>query len=260
MTSTCRGLSVPLAGLAVALSIASFPCASTAQEIESQRLVLRGVVVDGATGEPLHGAFVAPAGSQTGYLTHENGSFALPVFPDQNYHLYAELIGYETVQFVVAGREPEPFVVSLRPDPIKLEGIRVLANRFETRRRGIAVQVRALEREDLIAAPTVDVVDFMQGRFGLSVSFCGGGAGGFGSQTFGAGDCILRRGRWVQPRVYIDEVPAFGGLDELRTYRPQDLYTLEVYDRGTLVLAYTHHFIDRVLDGRRRLMPLVFLR
>ncbi len=236
------------------------PLGSSAQDVESQTLILRGVVVDATTGEPLHGAFVAPAGSQTGYLTHENGSFALPVFPDERYHIYAELIGYETVQLIVEGREPEPVVVALRPDPIKLEGIRVLANRFERRRRGVAVQVRALEREDMVSAPGLDVVEFMQGRFGLSVSFCGSGSGGFAGQTFGAGDCILRRGRWQQPRVYIDEVPAFGGLDELRTYRPQDLYTLEVYDRGTLILAYTHHFVERVLDGKRRLMPLVFLR
>jgi len=246
-----------------AVSVAAFvgassPVTAQATADATERLVLRGTIVDGVTGEPLHGAFIAPLGSETGYLTHENGTFALPVLPQSDYYLYAELIGYETYRFEISGPDPEVFVVTLRPNPIELEGIRVLVDRFERRRKGVAVQVRSLSREDLVSAPITDVVDYMGSRFGIFASYCGGGTSGgaFGTSS----DCVYRRGRLVQPRVYIDEIPAFGGLDELREYRPQDLYTLEVYDRGTTILAYTHHFVDRVLKGGRHLMPLAFLR
>ena len=251
-----RHAAVVAAFFAVVLG-GAIPHAAQAQE-DPSRFVLRGRVIDGQTGEPLHGAFIAPRGSDTGYLTHENGTFALPAYRQGTYWLSVELIGYESYEFEMEGPEPEPFVVTLRPDPIKLEGIRVLSNRFERRRRQVSVQVRAFEREDLVSAPIVDVVQFMSSRYGINTSFCGGGAGAFASSS--GQDCILRRGQWIQPTIYIDEVRAFGGLEQLRDYRPQDLYTLEVYDRGTTILAYTHHFVERVLNGKRRLMPLAFLR
>ncbi|MFT5434218.1 MAG: hypothetical protein ACI9OJ_004931 [Myxococcota bacterium] len=256
----------------VMLALALSAVITTAGSVDAQdrdgadpTVVLVGKVVDAETGQPLHGAFVSEGGD-AGYLTHKDGSFSLPVWPYGFYTLTVELLGYETLEIEVPGPETDPFVISVSPDPIQLEGLTVLMDRFERRRRHVPVAVRAFDRDELLNAPIGDVVDWVAGRYGLVTSFCGNTGRRTATQaSLRSGafmdegqECVMRRGRWVRPAIYIDDVRALGGLDELRTYRPQDLYTIEIYDRGAAVYAYTPWFVERVLKGRRFITPLVF--
>ena len=85
----------------------------------SEKQVLRGRVVDQETGSPLYGAFVAPLGSDTGFLTDTQGNVALPLSFEDTYTLYSEQLGYETLELDVssaaAGR---PIEIQKQPHPI----------------------------------------------------------------------------------------------------------------------------------------------
>lgn len=222
---------------------------------------LLGKVVDAASGTPLHGAFVSIDWDDTGYLTHDDGSFALPVWPRGEYRVTVELLGYADLEVSVPGPDVEPFVLRMSADPIILEGLTVQVDRLESRRNRVPVSVSYASREDLLSAPLSDVVDWIEGRYGIATTFCGSDglgavrqAGLFSDQSQ---DCVLRRGRWIRPTVYVDEMPLIGGLESLRFFSPQDLHSIEVYDRGSHIRAYTPHFMELVAKGRRFIAPVI---
>ena len=145
----------------------------------------------------------------------------------------------------------------LLPDPVLVDGITVVADRLETierrirsRRNAAPVAVRAFDQERLLASAARDMEDFLSLQGGLQATSCG-------RRAF-ARRCVWRRGRPVVPRVYIDEAPAIGGLDQLATYRPHELYMVEVFSSGLQIRAYTHHFIESMVRRPRSLMPIVW--
>jgi len=239
--------------------------ASAQVSMDEGHTQLLGTVVDAQSGAPLQGAFVSLDFDDTGYLTHEDGSFALPVWPRGEYTVTVELLGYADLELEVSGPETDALVLQLSPDPIVLEAIEVQVDRLERRRRSVPVSVFAADRDDLLKAPSMDVVDWVEGRFGLVSVYCQGSTGAAWASSRASAmfddignECVLRRGRWVKPTIYLDEMPLLGGLEMLRTYQPQDFYTVEVYDRGTHIRLYTAHFMELVAKGRR-FIPLVIM-
>jgi hypothetical protein len=61
----------------------------------------------------------------------------------------------------------------------------------------------------------------------------------------------------VRVQVYIDDRPAFGGMEELETYAPHELYALESYAGGRMVRAYTMWFMEDLARKKRRLDPVI---
>ena len=222
---------------------------------------LLGKVVHAETGEPIQGAFVSLDWDDTGYLTHDDGSFALPVWPRGEYRVTVELLGYADLEVPVLGPDTEPFVLRLSPDPILLEELIVQVNRLERRRKRVPYSVAFADQNELRSAPIGDVVDWIEGRYGIPTTFCGSdGLGAARQASFFADqsqDCVLRRGRWVRPTVYLDEMPMIGGLEQLRTFSPQDLHSIEIFDRGTHIRAYTPRFMELVAEGRRFIAPVI---
>ncbi|MDX1646474.1 MAG: hypothetical protein R3304_04970 [Longimicrobiales bacterium] len=163
-----------------------------------------------------------------------------------------------TVSLSVEPGVVDPLRVELTPLPVMLEGMEVVTDRLATmqtrlqrRRRATATSTRAFELERLTSSPSPDMLDFLQLESGLHTMRCGrGGMGGL---------CILRRGRWTRPRVYIDEVPAIGGMEQLTMYRPQEFYLVEVYASGLQIRAYTHNFMERMARQPVALSP-IFMR
>ena len=68
--------------------------------------------------------------------------------------------------------------------------------------------------------------------------------------------CTFRRGRMTPVQVYIDETPTFGGLAELESYRPQELFLIEVYGGGSQIRIYTTRFMDRIARSGKLLNPI----
>lgn len=232
-----------------ALVAAVMPAATVgAQERSAEAAFdLVGTVTDQA-GVPLVGVFVASEGSEWGSLTDKTGRFLLPRTSAGQITLTAELIGYETLTWtgwVQAGRL---IALTLASKPILLEGLTVVADRFESRRRATATSVRWFDRTALATAPQENAVEFLAARGGFTRVSCRG---------YWGHECVWVRGQAMEPSVWVDESPLIGGLDFLRMIQPHELYLVEVYAGGRHIRAYTNHYIERAAE--RRVLPIALL-
>jgi hypothetical protein len=207
---------------------------------------LTGTVVDAETGEPLVGAFVGLAGSDWGSITEGSGRFRIPDMDPGPVALTVEQLGYERLAWAGnVSAEGEELVLRVPPEPLVLEGLRIVTDRFRSRRMAAASSVFAYEREALATSPHASVLDFVTFRHGLSRIPCNGRRGDL---------CVRVRGRLVEPQVYVDEHPVMGGLSYLNAMAPHELQMLEVYGWGTHIRAYTPRFMERA--ARIRLAPI----
>jgi hypothetical protein len=215
---------------------------------DSRSLV--GRVIDATTGTPLVGAFVHRTGEDQGVLTDDEGRFRLPGIPAGIVSLSVEQLGYVTqIRTSLVSEDADPIVLALDPDPILLEGIQVVTDRFERRRRALAVSSQAFDREDLVTSPAFNVLDFVTSRTPLRPFRCG--------SVSLDGICAFVRGRIRPVTVYVDEAPFLGGLAFLEMMEPHELQRVEVYRGGAHIRVYTQAFMERA--GRTRLTPLAVL-
>lgn len=233
-------------GLLLAMTLAAAPAPAQERGADGP-FALTGTVVDDA-GRPLLGAFVSIEDSEWGSLTGESGRFELPDVTAGTVSITVELLGYETLRWTGAVRADTPLTLTLAPRPILLEGLEVVTNRFESRRKAAATSVRWFDRSDLATSVEYDVLDFVASRAGLSRVPCRG--------TWTT-ECFMVRGRPVAPTVWIDEAPMIGGMDYLRTFRPHELYMVEVYAGGRQIRAYTPQFMEQA--AKVRLQPIAFV-
>lgn len=220
-----------------------------AAEAQSGSVTLRGRVIDATHRGPILGAIVLPLGFTAGYVTDSLGLFELsvPANPD-GYELIVEQLGYASLDVTLPADAPENFyTVNLSPNPIALEGLEVLVDRFERRRRFYQGPVRVVDQRRLLqsAGTTFDIVR----REVPFAQLCSGSLQDL---------CAYRRGQQVRIDLCIDEAPAYGGVDQLEQYDPAELYRIEVYDQGREVRVYTRWFVDRALRESRRLQPLAW--
>lgn len=228
---------------------------AAAQEESSRRdrdarsflVQLRGRVIDAQTRNPLEGAFVAPSGSLTGYMTDSMGRFVLELEPSPaGYPITVEQLGYSTLEVTLGPSAEEEFTtVKMTPNPIAVEGLRVLVDRFQSRRRFYYGSVRVVDQTRLLrfSGTAYDVVR-------REVPFA--------TVCVGAPDelCAIRRGRRIQVELCIDEIPTYGATSALESYDSSELYLVEVYDRGRQIRVYTRWFVEHALRGGRKLQPL----
>ncbi|HET9982143.1 MAG TPA: carboxypeptidase-like regulatory domain-containing protein [Longimicrobiales bacterium] len=266
-----RGRSISPAAVAflVLLAGAAVPGRVAAQK--PPKRVLIGRVTDQATGQPLLGASVSLGVSRRTAVTDTAGRFILHDVPDGPQVLVADQLGYAAAFVPVeVGEATGMVLISLEPDPIVLQGVTVLADRFRRRRNAVATSVRVFDRDKLLSSGAYDAKEFVLWRAGLFRTSCNTGAFGraAGSGFLASGfapappaftndfDCIYVRGRPVSPSVYIDERPAFGGLDELSGYPASQLYLVEVYGGGAQIRVYSTWFVEH--SAKRGLMPIPF--
>lgn len=235
--------------VAVGIVVTAFLAGSAlAQEADGQPFDLVGQVTD-ESGKPLVGAFVSQAESDWGSLTAETGRFVLPNVTPGVVTLRAELIGYETLTWTGTVADGRAVSLTLVAQPIVLEGLSVVTDRFETRRRGVATPVRWYDHDDLATSPQPTAMDFVASRTGLYPVRCNGRV---------SDRCIWVRGRLAEPSVYVDEVPIFGGVEYLETIQPHELYMVEVYGGGRHIRAYTTRFMQQAAEHRIRPIPILW--
>lgn len=211
---------------------------------------LVGTVVDDATGRPLVGAFVSFEGSEWGSVTNERGRFHIPEVYEGPAILTVEQLGYEELSWR-GELAPETGAPELRvtPKPILLEGLRVVADRFEFRRLAVATSSRAFDRDDLATATDWTLLDFVSRRVGSPRVRCGSSAWG--------DECLRVRGRAISPTVYVDEAPLLGGLDYLDMFAPHEVYRLEIFGRGGHIRVYTERFMEQAAEVRLQPIPIL---
>jgi len=175
-----------------------------------------------------------------GTYSRDDGTFTLPrVYSGASLYEF-EMLGY--ARLVLELTPGDPVVIRMSPDPIALEGIRVVADRFKRRRNAYPYSVRAIEREQLLRNASADLLDFIRGQAGVRTTLCP-------STVSFESECVLRRGQAQVMSVCLDEAPYWGGIEALRMMQPHEFELVEVYARGAQVRLYTPEFMERA--GRR---------
>ena len=231
--------------LVAGLAVTPFPAAAQDDKpvcVDGEPQIV-GIIVDHTNEEPLAAALVSVTTTEWASLTTASGQFQLCGILSGTHRVTVERLGYRTLEVRVEAAAP-PAAIRLRmdPDPILLEGLEIVSDRFERRRRATAYSVRAFDREEIASSPYWSAADFVQSRALVFTRLCGGGS-----------RCVWSRGRVVQPSVYLDEMPLFGGWNELEMIPTSQLHMIEVYRRGRHIRAYTHQFMERA--ARTRLSP-----
>lgn len=242
---TCRQLLPPLGGIAVSAGVALPATAQEEPACDADQPRIAGVVVDVSTEAPLEGAFVAVEATEWGSLTAGDGRFTLCRIDSGLHVVTAERLGYETVTLnVEAGPSAGPVEIRMKPDPILLEGLEIVSDRFDRRRRATARTVWAYDQQELAKAVHWSAADFVDSRPGVFTAPCG------------VERCIYRRGEYVNPTVVLDEFQLVGGWADLEMLPISHLYMIEVYGRGTHIRAYTHRFMERAAKARLAPLPI----
>jgi outer membrane cobalamin receptor len=123
--------------------------------------------------------------------------------------------------------------LALEPDPVRLAAVVATASRFEARTRGYPRAMRVFREQDLRAAASGDMREFVQWRAGVRRANCGPNRA-----------CVRIRGAVAEPRVYVDEVELLAGMEMLASLRPWQIARVEVYNGGAQVRVYTRSFMD----------------
>ncbi len=218
-----------------------------AQEPKPARTVVTGQVLDSESRQPVAGALVELAGTRRQTFADKDGRFALKDMATGSYVIVVEQLGYAEARVTrVIDEHASPIAILLAPDPIMLRAIQVTNDRFRRRRNAVASSVFAYDADQIRQSGAWDAEDFVRRHV----------------FTWPCPDrmlstCIMRRGRVIQPSVYIDDAPVFGGMDFLVGLNPNDLYLVEIYDRGAHIRVYTNWFARRLAAGRARLTPVI---
>lgn len=214
--------------------------------------ILVGKVVDSGTGKGLAYAVVTLDKGEPHVITDSTGTFRFGGLQKGIYNLTATQLGYARLTLpVVVSDNPEPVTFQLFPDPIALEGIKVMGDRFRGRRNALPVASSAYDHDRLERSPALNVMDFLALEGKLSPAMCPGI--GQGNSMY----CFNRRGSVVQPQVFLDEAPLPAGMTQLEGYHPNDLYLVEVISNGLMIRAYTKAFMDRLSKNPHALEPII---
>lgn len=230
------------------LAALAFAAPANAQSDTAVKQTLSGIVVDATTGTPLVGVWLGIDGSRSQAYTDRDGRFAIHGVQSRGFTVSASQLGYKDASIYVEAIGDEPMRIELQPDPIVLQGIRVVSNRLAARRNAIATSVRAYGAAELATSPSFDAYDFMRAR--LFTAPCP-------ALSFSR-LCVRRRGSVVEPVVFVDDARYIGGFDVLLGWDMQSLYSIEVIASGMQIRIYTKHFAERLAQGKARLMPVIW--
>lgn len=247
-----RALVGPAVRILIALAALSGLTArdASAQQPEPPGPVVVGRVVDSGSGTPLPYAIVNGESGRPLVVTDSAGVFRMSGLPPGVHNLTASQLGYSRLTLPVAVAEGmEPVEFKLFPDPIAIEGIKVMGDRFRGRRNALPIAAQAYDQIKLQRSPAMTVMDFLQVDARLTPALCPGRGG----QVY----CFNRRNQVVQPQVFLDEAPLVGGLSQLEGYNPRDFYLVEVIGQGLMVRVYTHGFMEQMSRNPRALEPII---
>ncbi len=233
------------------------PGGAAAQEAEPEdaRVTIIGVVYDVLTGAAIPTAAVSLESGRQGVLTNDHGVFRLEDVESGPQLLVVTQFGYErrVLATTVTAESGRAMQVALTPRPIMLDGVTATVEnitemeaRLRFRRRAAGFSTWAYDRGELFRAMTGTPLDFLNRRTMVRVVTCPPGTM--------SSRCVYRRGRAVEPWVYVDEALAWGGLDELETYSVSDIYLMEVFSWGSEIRIYTNRFMERM--ARKPIMPI----
>ena len=211
--------------------------------------LLRGHLLDTSTLGPVYGAYVSIESADRGVLSDSTGFFSLPVPIADRYVLHVRQLGYRDVTLTVdRDAASKPLLLRLDVDPLELEELQVLVERFQDRRRGPFGAVDVLEQADLLHAPDGAASDLVR-RIVPFARPCSNDTEDL---------CVNAQGQ-IEPLVIcVDERRVAEQTSELEHLDPRGLYMVEVFRRGGQVRIYTRGYVERLIASGAELSPLSF--
>lgn len=227
------------------------------------KIQFEGKVVDTYQGEPVAGAVVQlpesrrPDGSALAAVTDGAGRFGISGVPPGPTRVEISRIGYAPLTQVLEIREGSFVEAALIPKPLVLQGIEVYVDRLDSRLQSLPFATTTFQETQLRFAPDLNVADYLGSQPGFDFVPCFQGSSGGGPFTRRR-DCIRTRGTTPQrPRVFLDDAPAFGGVQELATLPTTEVYRVEVIRGCGQIRVYTVSYAEGRASRRRPLLPIV---
>lgn len=237
---------------ALPAAIAALLFASGAAPAQDVRI--EGHVLDQITGAPVAHATVTVEGRRHAAVTDSTGSFAFEGLPAGLVRFRIERLGYWPTVVPVVLERSTSLLFRVPANPVVAERIEVVIDVLEGRRNALPFAVRVYDSRRLRPHVALSLEEFLRRRAGLHVVPCRSTTRGI---SFSDIECMAHRGRAVPIRVWIDERPAFGGLNALFGYDVAEIHSVEVLGGCAMVRVYTRRFMDAMAAGRRRLFPLL---
>ncbi len=179
--------------------IIGFPATLLADDSSEDRGVLKGVVVDEETGEPLEFANVILRGTDYGTTTDAQGEFEIRNIPPGTYNVQASFVGYRqrVVYDVDISRARETTLeIELEPDASRLDEITIRPSAV-SRTDESPVSMRSISTSEIERSPggNRDISRVVQSLPGVAT-----GIGGFRN------DLIIRGGAPAENTFYLDDI------------------------------------------------------
>lgn len=207
-------------------------------------ITVRGSVADSRSGAPVVGARVGVPSLRTFVASDSAGRFTIRL-PAGAHTFTFERLGYARLSEEVELADGDRLDVAMLPRSVMLEAITVSADRLAERRHRVPTASLAATHEEIAMAGYSNAADVARLRF--NVQSCPGAL---------RDNCVVVRGRRQGLVVYINEVRAYGGMEQLRGIPPGDLYLVEWYPSNTMLRAYTVPYVEALAAGKRRLRDI----
>ncbi|WP_162340564.1 SusC/RagA family TonB-linked outer membrane protein [Cyclobacterium salsum] len=211
----------------LALLAFCLPGTSQANEIPENvwDLTIQGTILD-ENGQPMPGATITVAGSNTGTVSDIDGKFSLTV-PDQA-SIVVSFIGY-TTQTIEVGNRTE-FTIQMIADETSLNEVLVVGYGTQEK-RDVTGAVSSIKGGDIQNLPVSGAAQALQGRAaGVNVVRNGGAPGNQGSIRI-RGTGTLNN---ADPLIIIDGVPG-GNLNDVN---PNNIESIEVLKDASASAIY----------------------
>ena len=195
----------------------------TPLSVVQQSNSINGTIVD-ELGEPMIGVTIKKKGSGVGAITDLDGKFSVNV--PVGTVLEISYTGYKT--FTISAKQN--MGIKMEPDAIGLEEL-VVVGYGTQKKRDLTGSVVSVKNEDVVAAPTSNVMEALQGKIaGLDITKSSG-------QVGGGVNILLRGSRSIygdnSPLFIIDGLP--GSYDDIS---PNDIESIDVLKDASLTAVY----------------------
>lgn len=236
--------------LLLALAASAIVTGSASAQQADEPVEVRGVVVDATSGSQVPGAAVQLVETDRRTISNRDGGFVLRDVRPDTYRVIVTQLGYDTLRTEVrVAPEGDALRLRLTPDPVVLERVTAMVDRFERQRNSLGFSVRVFDQTRLHSSTDYSALEFLERRSSLVLTRC--------PSRVAMTACAWVRGRPTEVQVYVDGARVVGGVEMLAAYRPEELYSIEVIAGGRAIRTYTNWFVETVARGRR--LPEIFL-
>lgn len=164
---------------------------------------LSGQIVDALNERPVISAVIKAPELRRYVFSDVNGRFRFPDFPEGTWEIVVEMLGYHTLDGSVTVSEGNGLLLRMNPDPIALEGLRVLTRAdglLERRRRRYPFRVTTISPQAIADAINPDPTAIFRRNANSPVTSC---VDRSGFLTLGA--CYYRRAKKARVKVFLNE-------------------------------------------------------